>query len=64
MKSSDTLDKVECKRCHKLMIVKVELMRPEYIHYAKALCSECGRFYDWVRDPANDHGGLRCSHIR
>jgi len=41
------------------MVVKIELLRvnnPKYVHYAKATCSKCGRFYDWVKDPANEGG--------
>jgi 5-methylcytosine-specific restriction endonuclease McrA len=49
----------QCNRCQCEVDALVEEQPETSIHYAKAICTKCGRFIDWLKKP--EHDGKRTS---
>ena len=52
-----------CKRCNEEVYFDVEVMPDGYIHYAKATCSMCGKFIDWMKKPKFTNSKKEASRV-
>jgi 5-methylcytosine-specific restriction endonuclease McrA len=51
-----------CRRCEKNVAVHVEIQPEKSIHYAKAVCPDCGGLIQWLKKPSNE--GIRTKTSR
>lgn len=43
-----------CSHCEQEVQLEMHEVGNDTRHYAKAVCTECGAYYDWIRKPQNE----------
>ena len=52
-----------CKNCNTETYYESEVMPEGFPHYAKRVCSECGKFIDWMRKPRSSQSQEEAARV-